>query len=112
MNTTENGYTRLQFAAFIRRTIPDFREADMHSTADDYETALQFITADTMVMHDARKAMLAASSHTPAGSNAAALIAASLKDLDAVLGQSPIAKQESTQAPARRCLEDRSHLKD
>lgn len=120
MNTIENGYTRLQFVAFLRRTIPDFREADMHATADDYETALQFIAADLEAMHDARKALLAAWVHTPALSNAAALIAsslkdldaASLKDLDAELGHAPALNHGTAQAPARRCLEDRSKLHD
>ena len=84
---TENGYTRLQFTAFLRHTlIPDLRADDRDSLAEDFETALQFITADVEALHDARKALLAASAHTPAGSNAAALVAASVKEIDAILG--------------------------
>ena len=41
---TESGYTPLQFVSYLRHTlIPDFHAADMHATATDFETALQFI---------------------------------------------------------------------
>jgi hypothetical protein len=93
---TCNGYTRLQFVAFLRRTIPDFREADMHATAEDYETALQFIADDAMVMDDARKALLAASAHLPKDSNAAALVRDALAGLADVLDP-PV----KNQTPAR-----------
>ena len=83
---TENGYTRLQFVAYLRHTlIPDFHAADMTSTAEDFESALQFIADDVEMLYDARKALLAASAHTPAGSNAAALVAASLKEIGEAL---------------------------
>jgi hypothetical protein len=36
-------------------------------------------------MHDARKALLAASTHTPAGTNAATLCANSLAELNSIL---------------------------
>lgn len=109
-----NGQTRLQFVAYLRHTlIPDFIAADMTATADDFETALQFLCDDVEIMHDARKAILAASAHAPAGSNAAILCANSAKELAEVLGkpQTP-AETAPTHAPARRCLEDRSKLHD
>lgn len=113
MNTI-NDQTRLQFTSYLRHTlIPDFRAADMDATAEDYETALQFICADVEAMHDARKALLAASAHTPAGSNAAALVAASIAELDQVLGYPAKAQTPATHdAPARRCLDMRSNLHD
>jgi len=83
---THNGQTRLQFVAFLRHTlIPDLVAADMNATAEDFETALQFLCDDVEVMHDARKAILAASAHAPAGSNAATLCANSAKELAEVL---------------------------
>jgi len=64
---THNGFTRLQFVAYLRNTlIPDFRAADMDATAEDFETALQFIAEDAELMHDARKALRLAMPHTPA----------------------------------------------
>lgn len=111
---THNGQTRLQFAAYLRHTlIPDFIAADMNATAEDFETALQFLCDDVEVMHDARKALLAASAHAPAGSNAATLCANSTQELAEVLDklQAP-AKTAMADAPARRCLEDRSKLHD
>ena len=129
---------RLEFTAFLRHTlIPDL-EADDHSGfAEDFQTALQFITADVEAMHDARKALLAASAHTPAGSNAAALVAASLKELDGVLGypsktvehevtlsyrdgnpsnHNPgnVIQEDRVVTPpqSRRCLDLKSNLKD
>lgn len=113
---TENGYTRLQFAAHLRHTlIPDFRAADMDATAEDFETSLQFLAADIEAMHDARKALLAASAHAPAGSKAAALVAASLAELDDVLGYpaKPTPTPDGTHTGrARRCLDMRSNLHD
>lgn len=107
-----NDQTRLQFAAYLRHTlIPDFRAADMDATAEDFEASLQFITDDAEILHDARKALLAASAHTPAGSNAAALVAASLREIEEAIGQAP-AKAHTPATPVRRCLEDRSKLHD
>jgi hypothetical protein len=77
---------RLQFASYLRHTlIPDFIAADMEATAEDFKTALQFLCADVEAMHDARKALLAASTHTPAGTNAATLCANSLAELNSIL---------------------------
>lgn len=136
---TINDQTRLQFTSYLRHTlIPDFRADDRHSTAEDFETSLQFICDDVEAMHDARKALLAASAHLPAGSNAAALVAASVKELDEILGYPQAAKRETpvqsrgdtphwlspetpeerqantsfTVKQSRRCLEDRSKLHD
>ena len=84
---TINDQTRLQFVAYLRHAlIPDFRAADMDATAEDFETSLQFITDDVEILHDARKALLAASSHLVPTTNAAALVAASLKEIDDALG--------------------------
>lgn len=83
---TENGYTRLQFTAYLRHTlIPDFKASDMDATAEDFETALQFITEDAMILHDARKALLAASAHLVPTTNAAALVAASIAEINTIL---------------------------
>ena len=110
---THNDQTRLQFVAYLRHTlIPDFHAADMEATATDFETSLQFIADDVEMLYDARKALLAASAHTPAGSNAAALVAASLKEIEDALGRAPAAPPEKSHTPARRCLEDRSKLRD
>jgi hypothetical protein len=104
---------RLQFAAYLRHTlIPDFIAADMEASAEDFETSLQFICDDVEIMHDARKALLAASAHTPAGSNASALITASLKEIDEALGRVTPSHEKPQHTPVRRCLEDRPHLKD
>lgn len=109
---TINGQTRLQFVAYLRHTlIPDFRADERDATAEDFETALDYLTADVEILHDARKALLAASSHTPAGSNAAALVAASLREIEEAIGQVP-AKAHTPATPVRRCLEDRSKLHD
>ena len=54
---TENGYTPLQFVAYLRnQLIPDFRAADMHATAEDFETALQLICG----LADEREKLIAA----------------------------------------------------
>ena len=109
---------RIQFAGYLRHTlIPDFRAADMDATAGDFDTALQFLTGDMEALHDARKALLAASAHLVPTTNAAALVAASLKELDGILGYpAPVKIPPSTQAQPcvqhHRCMEDRSHLKD
>ena len=64
---THNGFTRLQFVAYLRNTlIPDFRAADMDATAEDFETALQFISEDAELMHDARSALRSAVNYAPA----------------------------------------------
>ena len=105
--------TRLQFVSFLRHTlIPDLRADERDSLAEDYETALQFITADVEALHDARKALLAASSHLIPGTNAAALVAASVKELDGILGY-PAPETPAVTAPrSHSCLEDSKHLKD
>lgn len=103
---------RTDFTAYLRHTlIPDLRADDRDSLAEDFETSLQFITADVEAMHDARKALLAASAHLPTGSNAAALVSASLKELDTILGYPQVVKQE-TPCQSRRCLDLKSNLKD
>jgi hypothetical protein len=108
---TINDQTRLQFAAYLRRVlIPDFIAADMEATAEDFETALQFLCADVEIMHDARKAIMAAAAHAPAGSNAATLCTNSLRELAEVL-DAP-AKGQAHAPAARRCLDDNTHLKD
>lgn len=108
---TCNDYTRLQFVAFLRRTIPDFRDDDMHATAEDYETALQFIADDAIVMHDAKVALRAASAHLPMDSNAAALVTAALAGLADVL--EPPVSEKQAQAPASRsCLDLNPHTTD
>ena len=84
---TINDQTRLQFVAYLRHTlIPDLEADDSGGFAEDFETSLQFIAEDAEILHDARKALMAASAHTPAGSNAAALVAASLKEIEEAIG--------------------------
>ena len=62
---------------------------------------------------DARKALLAASAHLPAGCNAASLVTASVRHLGEILEpDAPAPAPTNRNAPARRCLEDRSHLHD
>ena len=81
-----NGQTRLQFASYLRHTlIPDFRAADMDATAEDFETALQFLCDTVEAMHDTRKALLAASALINPSTNAAALVAASIAELSSIL---------------------------
>ena len=49
---------RLQFCAYLRNTlIPDLRAAEMDATAEDFETALQFITEDMMVLCDCKESL-------------------------------------------------------
>ena len=69
-----HSYTRPEFLAYLQgQLIPDFREADMHSTADDFETAARFIANDSQLLTEARSALLAATGHLRPDSNAAAL---------------------------------------
>ena len=50
---------RLQFCAYLRTTlIPDLRAAEMDAMADDFETALQFITEDALVISDCADALV------------------------------------------------------
>jgi hypothetical protein len=84
----------------------------MDATAEDFETSLQFLADDVEALHDARKALLAASTHIPTGANAAALVAASLKEIDEIMGYPAPGKRETPPQSRRRCLEDISHLKD
>ena len=101
---------RFEFAAYLRHTlIPDARAAES-DTAEDFETALQFITDDVEILHDASKALLAASAHAPAGSNAATLCQNSAAEIDAAIGgvkPAPV----SPVAP-RRCLDLNPRLHD
>ena len=110
---TENGQTRLQFVAYLRHTrIPDFIAADMSATAEDFETALQFLCDDVEAMHDARKALLAASAHTPAGSNAATLCANATTELGEILGKNLAPATPEPVRFAKRPLDCRSTLHD
>jgi len=105
---------RLEFTAYLRHTlIPDFRAADMDATAGDFLTCMMFITQDVEALHDARKALLAASAHIPVGANAAALVAASLKEIDEILGYpAPAPVKRETSPQSRRCLDLKSNLHD
>lgn len=59
---------RLQFVSYLRHTlIPDFREADMHATAEDFETALQFIAEDAARIEDLESALREAVAYIKAG---------------------------------------------
>lgn len=105
---------RPQFLSYLLdQLIPDFHEADMHATAEDYETAAILIQEDMKAMWEARKALLAATVHTRQGSNAEALCKAAIATLDETLGIEPEAVTVPvTAARSRRCLEDRSNLTD
>ena len=104
---------RLQFTSYLRHTlIPDFRAADMDATAEDFETALQLLHADTEALHDARKALLAASAHLVPTTNAAALVAASVKEIDGILGYPVPVTPVATPARSHRCLDTVSKLHD
>ena len=101
---------RLEFAAYLRHTvIPDARAAES-DTAEDFETALRFITDDVEILHDARKALLAASAHAPAGSNAATLCQNAAAEIDAVIGG--IKPAPVSPVVCRRCMEDNPKLTD
>ncbi len=104
---------RLQFTEYLRHTlIPDFRDADMDPTAADFETALQFIHADTAALQDARKALLAASTHLRPETNASALVAASVRQIEGILGYPVPVTPAATPARSHRSLDSVSKLHD
>lgn len=90
-----HSYTRPQFLAYLQgQLIPDFREADFHSTADDFETAAAFIAADSRALSEARSALKAATGHLRPDSNAA------------VLCENAIACIDGTQTPGEPTREE------
>lgn len=65
--------------------------------ADERAELLQLIAGQTMAIHDARKALLAASSHLIPSTNAAALVSASIAELGQIL-DAPAKGQPQTPA--------------
>ena len=54
---------RQQFTTYLSETlIPDLREADMHATAEDFETALRFMAEDAERIASLEAALAAAES--------------------------------------------------
>lgn len=98
----------------IRIKRPDGTEEDLGGNCKQsvVRTINQVLTP---ALADARKALLAASAHLPASCNAAALVTASVRHIGEILETdtpSPAPAPTNHDAPARRCLEDRSHLHD
>lgn len=102
-------YTRPELATTLQSAIPEYHAASAHATAALLESALAFILSDMQAMRDARKALLAATVHTPPGGNAETLCRSAIASLSRILEPT---EPPATSAQSRRCLEDRTNLTD
>lgn len=85
---------------------------DMDDAGDRLRFEAFVAGATPEALHDVRKALLAASTHLPLGSNAAALVAASLKEIEGILGYPQVETPPATPARSHRPLDSVSKLHD